>query len=98
MGFETELYLASQLEVEGTKSDLILNICNELSATEYISGLGSQDYLDLGSFNSHSIKVKFLESINPSYEQIHGEFIPNLSLIDMLMNVSKKKIKNYMHR
>ena len=98
MGFETELYLASQLEVEGTKSDLVLSICKELSATEYISGLGSKDYLDLGSFNRHSIEVKFLESINPSYKQIHGEFIPDLSLIDMLMNVSKKNIKSYMYQ
>ena len=98
MDFETELHLASQLEAEGSKSDLVLNICKELSATEYISGLGSKDYLDLDSFTKNSIEVKFLESMNPSYEQIHGEFIPNLSLIDMLMNVPKKNIKSYMYQ
>lgn len=98
LDLKTEIFLSSQLNIEGSKSDLVMNICKKLSATEYIAGLGSKDYLDQDSFSRHSIKINFLESINPIYEQIHGKFIPDLSLIDMLMNVSKKNINNYMYQ
>lgn len=95
MEIETELFLSSQMNSSGSKSDLVLSLCKELNATEYISGIGAKDYLDLKTFRNNSIKIDFIKSINPSYNQVHGNFIPNLSFLDMLMNVDKTNIVNY---
>ena len=87
MGFETELYLASQLEVEGTKSDLVLSICKELSATEYISGLGSKDYLvKHNPFENSPIELSYIHYDQPQYQQVYTGFVPYLSALDLLMN------------
>ena len=37
---------SSEIKVGGKKSDYILNLCKEVGATEYISGLGGKTYLD----------------------------------------------------
>ena len=97
MEIETELHLASRINATGSKSELVLNICKELKATDYVSGVGSKEYLDLVEFDNNSIKISFIESINPFYDQIHGDFIPNLSFLDMLMNVEKKNLINYIN-
>ena len=93
---ETEILLSSELKVEGQKSGLVLNLCKKVGATHYISGKGAMDYLDLNQFNASSVEVSFLESKNPSYIQFQGGFIPGLSILDMIMNVSKEQIKEYL--
>jgi len=94
---ETEIFLSSELNVEGQKSELVSNLCKEIGASHYISGFGAKDYLDLKSFEKDGIEVSFVESLNPTYKQFHGNFISSLSILDMIMNVSKDEIKDYMY-
>ncbi|KQL46521.1 hypothetical protein AN963_16470 [Brevibacillus choshinensis] len=93
---ETQVVLLSELQVSGEKSDLVLNICKELCATEYISGYGSKSYLDEKKFADSGIEINYLESIPPVYPQVHGEFIAGLSMIDMLVNSSDDVIQEYL--
>ncbi len=41
----TPIIMASELNIEGTKSQRLVNICKTLNATEYISGPNGRDYL-----------------------------------------------------
>ncbi len=43
----------------GVKSELVLNLCKEVEATTYLSGMHGRDYLDLPSFDKAGIEVKF---------------------------------------
>ncbi len=95
---ETDILLSSELQVEGQKSELVHNLCKKVGATHYISGEGAKDYLDIGLFSKNSIEVSFLKSYNPIYEQHHGSFIPNLSILDMIMNVDKEKMTDYLQK
>ena len=47
----TEMYLQSDLGICGTKSDLIIEICNHLNCSTYISGPGALSYLEEDIFN-----------------------------------------------
>ena len=93
---DTEIIISSNEGFSGKKSDLVLNICSKLNATTYLSGTGSKDYLDINSFEERGIAVEFIESLPAIYPQIHGEFMPGLSIIDMMMNASSADIKNYL--
>ena len=53
--------MASALSVEGNKTDLIIDICQKMNATEYISGASGKDYLDIEKFDNLGIKLTFFE-------------------------------------
>ncbi|TQR32565.1 WbqC family protein [Brevibacillus brevis] len=93
----TQVVFLSELQVTGEKSDLVLNICKELCATEYISGYGSKSYLNEKKFIESGVEINYLESISPVYPQVQGEFISGLSMIDMLLNSPEELIQEYLY-
>jgi hypothetical protein len=90
----TKIVYLSELVATGTKSDLVLSICKELGASTYITGTGGKSYLIESDFEIENIKVEYIESISPEYTQYQGDFIPDLSIIDMLFNVDHAVINN----
>ena len=80
---------ASEIHCEGHKSDLVLSICKALGADMYISGSGGRGYMQLDSFKDNNIKVVFQKFCSPHYNQHnYSGFEPNMSIIDLLFNVS----------
>lgn len=87
LGATTSIRLASDLEAGGTGSEYLLRICQEVGATTYISGGFGRDYLDLDLFDRARITVEFHAYDHPTYDQLHGRFVPYLSYLDALFNV-----------
>ncbi len=78
---------ASDMSFDGTKSDLILDICKKLNADTYISGPSGRDYLDVNSFEAKGIRICYNDYKHPIYKQIRSEkFISNLASLDLFMN------------
>lgn len=82
----TKCIRSSDLHVESTKSLRLLDICKKLGATTYLSGTLGVDYLDEKIFRDHGLSVIFENFKHPTYRQIYDEFIPNVSIIDLLFN------------
>lgn len=94
LGLFPKFIRASQLSVEGKKSMLILHICKEVGADVYVSGMGAKNYLTTQLFNENGIKVEFNDYKPCQYLQLKTkEFIPNLSTLDLLMNVGPQKAR-----
>lgn len=70
----------------GFKSTRILNICKYFNADIYLSGNGARDYNNEEEFQKQGISLVYQEFQPPIYKQMWGEFIPNLSAIDLLLN------------
>lgn len=85
-GIKIETVLASTLLPEGRKNELLIDILKKTGGTDYLTGTGSKDYLDEGLFEASGIKVHWQAFAHPVYPQLHGEFIPYLSSIDLLFN------------
>ena len=77
---------STQLKLEGTKSDLVLDMCLKLNADIYIFGALGKDYAEVGKFNERGIKVIFQDYQHPEYNQQFGRFEPYMSVIDLLFN------------
>ena len=50
LNIDTKYILASELNVSGSKSELLFNLCKEVNATTYLSGQGGLNYLDTSLF------------------------------------------------
>lgn len=95
LGFDTEFIILSQsnFETDKVKGDLILDICKFYQTSEYISPLGSKEYLDksLPDFISNEIEVFYQYYNHPKYNQLGKEFIPYIGIIDLLYNEGFEK-------
>lgn len=87
LGVSTPTMRSSALHGEGAKADLLVSLCRQVGATEYISPPGSQDYLDESdAFAAAGIPVRYFQFKHPEYPQLFGDFLPYMSCIDMLFN------------
>ena len=84
----TKLQLASELDVQGTKVDALIDICKKLNATHYYSPIGSKIYIDENNlFPQNNIELSYQQYTHPIYQQAnYTDFISHLSFIDYLFN------------
>jgi len=89
MGIETSFYFSSNLSCDNFSGlEKILCIVKQLKADHYLSGQGSgsKRYIDQELFNEEGINLIWHKFQSAPYPQQFGEFIPNLSIIDLIMN------------
>jgi len=90
LGIKPKSCRASDLHFEGTKSDLVLDMCKKLGADVYIFGALGRDYAEVEKFEKDGISVQFQDYIHPVYPQLYADFISNLSVVDLLFNCGDK--------
>jgi hypothetical protein len=81
------LKLSQILPHFGQKTQLIIDICKRLGANIYLSGEGGgRDYNDPVLLTEHNIQLEYTNFNHPEYQQLWGEFVSHLSVIDLLFN------------
>ncbi len=92
LGLSPIFVRASKLGLEGKRTNLLLDICKIFGADRYVSSIGAKNYMEEDKaksiFEKEGISVDFLQVNFPKYPQLFGEFIPELSIIDLLFNCS----------
>ena len=80
---------SSSLMVPGKRSAKLVGILKALEGTEYISPVGSLDYIreDVSIFKDSGIEVKITGFKHPEYQQVYSPFMPFASSIDFVFNV-----------
>ena len=86
LAIDVDFFLASDYNFLGSKSDLVLDMCQQLNCTHYIFGSQGQNYANEESFSSNSIAITYQNYIHPVYPQFHGDFLPYLSILDLILN------------
>lgn len=92
IGIERQIERSSCLRIEGGQSERLLNICRHFQADRYLSGDSAQNYLDVKLFQHGGVQVEWQGYRHPTYPQLHGEFFPYLSVLDLVMNVGEKSL------
>ena len=77
---------SSQLNITGQKTDLLLDICRKFGATTYLAGTGSKCYQEDSKLENAGITPVYSPFVQRRYVQLFGEFVENLSVVDVLMN------------
>lgn len=87
LGIDTPIVLESELGRDfGVGSHRIAGICKFLGADVYLSGKGAQAYQDEAIFEAYGVHLQYQAFHHPKYTQLWGDFIANLSVIDLLFN------------
>lgn len=86
LGIRIERVMASTLGAVGKNNELLVDILQKTGSRRYLSGLGAKGYFDPAPFAAAGIEVVWQQFNHPVYPQLHGEFIPYLSSIDLLFN------------
>lgn len=83
---KAELKIASDYNISGKSTDLLINLCKEFKGDTYLSGVGGSNYQDEEKFKATGIKLEYSNFSHPVYSQMWGDFIPSLSVIDLIFN------------
>jgi len=92
----TELFLSSSIEIDHRlKSEKkVIEICKFLKSNVYVNSSGGEKIYKKDNFKKLNINLKFLHSLEFRYKQYDSNlYVPNLSIIDVLMFNSKKIVK-----
>lgn len=95
LNINTPTVYSSQLNLNDkhmNTEDKLINLCNKVGIDCLYEPEGGQAFLDVIPFNKNNINVEFQKFIHPTYNQLGKEFIPYISVIDLLFNEGNKSI------
>lgn len=94
LNIKIKIIKESELDISGKSTKRLVNICKAIGADIYVSGIGGKNYMDEKSFSENKIKIEYQNYSSVVYPQHQThEFIPDLSIIDLLFNLGKDSLK-----
>lgn len=78
--------------IDGSRTDRLLLVLEQVHADEYVSGPGARDYLEVEKFRERGIRLYWYDFRHPVYPQTRDDFMPYLSAIDLLFNTGSEAI------
>ena len=78
------------LGIGGSSSQRVLDIVLRLGGDEYITGHGASRYLDHALFGRAGVEVSYMRYRLKPYPQLHGEFTPYVSGLDLVANCGRE--------
>jgi hypothetical protein len=99
LNIKTELVVSSHLQIDHAlkSEEKVITLCKYEKADVYINAIGGQTLYDSKTFNDAKIELQFIEMKPLSYPQKSTEFVPYLSIIDVLMNVGIEGIQEHLN-
>ncbi|GAA0606456.1 WbqC family protein [Virgibacillus siamensis] len=94
----TPIVLSSNIDKSHnlSREDRVIEMNRLLEANHYINAIGGTDLYSKDYFSNYDLKIDFLKSNAIHYEQTENDFVPNLSIIDVLMHNSKHQIRKFL--
>ncbi len=87
---DTPLIMLSDLGIRGKGTELLIEVCRKVGSADYLAQRSAEKYLDRDLFSRAEIRLHFFDPPTPVYPQLWGEFIRNLSSLDLLFNCGPK--------
>jgi len=78
---------SSQMGIDGSGWARVLAVVKRLEGDVYVTGHGARNYLDHEAFEREGVSVEYLDYQKLPYAQLHGEFTPYVSILDLIANV-----------
>jgi hypothetical protein len=99
LGIPTPLVISSSVAIDHTlrSSEKVIALCKARGASIYINPIGGIDLYSKEEFNRNGITLQFLKPNTIQYQQFTNDFVPALSIIDVMMFNSKDSIRDFLH-
>ena len=100
LNINTKITISSNISINHTlkSRDKVIAICKNLNADTYINAIGGQELYDVLDFKNEGLNLKFIKSPALNYKQYNNDFVPWLSILDVLMFNKREDITNYLNK
>lgn len=98
LDIKTPLIVSSSIDIDHKlkAEDKVLALVKKRNAGTYINPIGGLEFYSKQRFKNNGINLRFLKANNIEYPQFKNQFIPFLSIIDVMMFNTKAQIKDYL--
>lgn len=86
LGIKTPFLKSSDLNVQGYRTDRLVEILQKVNATAYLSGAAADSYLEKEKFREAGISLHYKDYTYQPYPQLWGDFEGGVSIIDLIAN------------
>ncbi len=96
LGITTEIKVSSEIAIDHNlkNQDKVLALCDAVGANVYVNAIGGMELYSKEVFLNKGIVLKFIQSKQFKYPQFDAEFVPWLSIVDVIMFNSLDTIKS----
>jgi hypothetical protein len=94
----TKIRLSSEVLIDHDlrNQDKVIALCRAVGATTYLNASGGIDLYSKQSFEDAGMHLNFIKSLPFEYPQLGCDFVPWLSIIDILMFNAVAEAKNHL--
>jgi hypothetical protein len=87
LGITTVIKISSEIAIDHAlqSQDKVLALCAATGASTYVNAIGGMELYSKISFQEKGIDLKFIKTLPYEYMQLGDEFVPWLSIIDVMM-------------
>jgi len=98
LGITTKIVRSSKINVDHSlkSQNRVIAICQAYDTKTYINAIGGVNLYSKETFADKGIELKFIKSKAIEYKQFGNEFVPWLSIIDVLMFNSVEKVRLFL--
>ncbi len=95
LGITTPVVVSSTVPIDHSlrAEEKVLALCRALKADTYLNPIGGRELYDKAQFRAGGIDLHFLQTRPITYPQFNGAFVPNLSILDVMMFNSPAAIR-----
>jgi hypothetical protein len=95
IGITTRIVVSSTIAIdhELKSQDKVLALCQAVNAQAYVNAIGGMELYSKEEFRARGIELSFIRSKPFVYPQFGADFVPWLSIIDVLMFNSPESIR-----
>ena len=98
LNIDTRITHSMNYELVEGRTERLLSLCQQSGASEYLSGPAAKNYMDTALFSANNIAVTWFDYTGyVNYPQLWGEFVSEVSILDLLFNCGPTSI-NYLSK
>ena len=96
LNIDTKLVVSSTISIDHhlRSEEKVMAICKQRGADIYINPIGGLDLYDKDNFKNKNLELQFQKTTNFNYTQFNNEFIPWLSIIDVMMFNNQEQMQS----
>jgi hypothetical protein len=95
LGISTPIVVSSTVAIDHSlrAEQKVLALCKSLGADHYLNAIGGQDLYSKQDFIRQGIELSFVRSRPTVYRQFGNAFVPDLSIVDVLMFNDRNRVR-----
>jgi hypothetical protein len=87
LGVDTTITWSTEYAAEGSRTERVVGLCEQVGASLYLSGPAGRNYIDESLFARAGIELEYFDYEGyPEYSQLHPPFEHNVTILDLLFN------------